>query len=54
MLKRLMILLMLLAPLGAYAGGCGLRPLTPLGCDRESARCVCDKNGRNCHWQFEC
>ena len=31
---------------------CGLAPLPPLGCVIGS--CVCDQNGNNCHWQFNC
>lgn len=32
---------------------CGLRPLPPLGCRYENARCVCDASG-NCQWVFDC
>lgn len=31
---------------------CGLAPLPPLGC--VIGGCVCDQNGNNCHWQFNC
>ena len=36
---------------------CGLRIPTPIGCDGNSARCVClvDKNGnKTCGWIFDC
>ena len=32
------------------ASGCGLKPLTPLGC-KSDAVCVCDAKG-NCSWVF--
>jgi len=31
---------------------CGLRPLPPLGCSNPV--CMCDQNGRNCQWIFQC
>lgn len=31
---------------------CGLPPLAPLGC--RNPTCVCDQNGRNCQWVFQC
>ena len=31
---------------------CGLAPLAPLGC--RNPTCVCDQNGRNCQWVFQC
>lgn len=37
----------------AYGFGCGLKPLTPMGCDSRSATCVCDSND-NCSWVWNC
>ena len=39
--------------------GCGLRPmemkpLVPLGCKDLVQACVCDNNGKNCHWAWVC
>lgn len=31
---------------------CGYPPYPPYGC--KLGACVCDQNGRNCHWTFEC
>ena len=31
---------------------CGLAPLPPLGCT--VGACMCDQNGRNCQWTFNC
>jgi hypothetical protein len=32
---------------------CGIKPIPPIGCDRDDAVCVCDSNG-NCQWVFQC
>lgn len=37
----------------AYGFGCGLKPLPPLGCRYDAARCYCDDEG-NCEWIWEC
>lgn len=31
---------------------CGIRPITPLGCSKSNAVCVCDSSGRECEWIF--
>ena len=31
---------------------CGIKPITPIGCDQ--ALCVCDEDGDNCKWEFIC
>jgi hypothetical protein len=39
------------------AQGCGLtplKPLPPLGCQDLVPECRCDRNGRNCHWEWVC
>jgi hypothetical protein len=47
-------LLSLLAfPAFGQAAGCGLQPLTPLGCDADRAVCACNAAG-SCQWIFEC
>jgi len=42
-----------------YGGGvrCGLKPLKPIppaGCRDLIALCVCDRDGRNCRWEWVC
>ena len=32
---------------------CGIKPIPPIGCDSDDARCVCDAEG-NCEWVFDC
>jgi len=32
---------------------CGIPPIPPIGCDRDDAVCVCDRNG-NCQWLWQC
>ena len=37
--------------------GCGIAPIPPIppiGTTKCTPVCVCDSNGRNCKWQFEC
>lgn len=54
--KMLVILALTLLPTGVMGAStiqCGLKPLTPFGCDARSARCVCDSRG-NCQWVFDC
>ena len=39
------------------ASGCGLvplKPLPPLGCRDLVPVCVCDEDGQNCHWTWQC
>ena len=31
-----------------------LKPLTPLGCSDLIAVCVCDEDGQNCYYQWQC
>lgn len=40
-------------PVLANTMACGLKPLAPLGCSAENARCVCDADGQ-CRWVFDC
>jgi len=53
MLKRLMIVLLLILPLGAAASQCGFKPFTPIGCKPDPI-CLCDEDGRNCRWVYQC
>jgi hypothetical protein len=32
---------------------CGIRPIPPIGCKMNSARCVCNAQGQ-CDWVFDC
>ncbi len=41
----------------AVAGMCGIMPImaiTPIGCQDLVAVCLCDENGNNCRWQWQC
>ena len=43
--------------LASYGFQCGVRPIEPPTCDRNSAQCVCfvDKDGnKTCGWIFDC
>lgn len=35
-----------------YNFKCGLKPIPPIGCSSNSARCVCSNS--YCTWQFDC
>jgi len=39
----------------AYAQNiaCGIQPIPPIGCNSNSAHCVCNAQGQ-CHWVFDC
>ncbi len=54
-MRKLLIILLLAAPMSATAiqYKCGIKPITPIGCDGRSARCVCDSSGA-CRWVFDC
>ena len=59
MSRKLMIVLAIVSgvtfasPVYAQSLQCGLKPLPPVGCKSENARCICDPEG-NCHWEFDC
>lgn len=41
----------------AVAGDCGIPPIPPIppiGCHRMQPVCICDQNGNNCRWEFQC
>jgi len=46
-MKKLIILLTLVASSAANATMCGYPPFPPFGMEYV---CVCDRNGANCHW----
>ncbi|MCU0613261.1 MAG: hypothetical protein MUE60_15935 [Candidatus Eisenbacteria bacterium] len=58
-MRKSLLGLLVLGLLGAssaafsYGFGCGLKPLPPLGCRYDAARCYCDDEG-NCQWIWEC
>ena len=37
----------------AEATMCGYRQFTPVGC-KPDPKCLCDEDGRNCRWVYEC
>jgi hypothetical protein len=37
----------------ASATMCGQRQATPVGC-KPNPLCLCDEDGRNCRWVYEC
>ena len=44
-------------PEPACAGNCGIKPIKPIppiGCTDLVGVCVCDAQGQNCHWQWQC
>jgi hypothetical protein len=57
--RKLMIVLAIVSgaifasPVYAQSLQCGLKPLPPVGCKSEKARCICDEDS-NCHWEFDC
>lgn len=39
------------------SGQCGIqpiKPIVPIGCRDVVPVCVCDANGRNCRWEWQC
>jgi|HubBroStandDraft_6_1064221.scaffolds.fasta_scaffold32211_5 hypothetical protein len=60
MSRKLMIALAIVSgvtiasPVYAQSLQCGLKPLPPVGCKSEKARCICDADGDNCQWEFVC
>ena len=51
----ILALLMALSPVTqANPLKCGLKPTPPINCDSKTARCVCDRYGKNCQWVFDC
>jgi hypothetical protein len=58
--RKLMMVLAILSgvsfasPVYAQFPKCGLQPLPPVGCKPAKARCICNSDGSNCHWEFVC
>lgn len=53
----LLALLLTGAPPCQAVNSCGLKPIKPVppvGCRDLVAVCVCDSQGRNCHWEWHC
>jgi hypothetical protein len=55
--KRTLLIALLaclvLATAQASATMCGQRQATPVGC-KPNPLCLCDEDGRNCRWVYEC
>ena len=56
-MKKLLFIVFFILLAKTASAFCGIepiRPIPPLGCSDLVGVCVCDENGDNCFWQWQC